>query len=81
MTEVVGATVKGYFECSVVSLNGLIDMAKRVDEVVGGDPPSAGYGLAEAISAIFNGGTQENIQTALKVLAGWNFQPEGGWPS
>lgn len=81
MAHVVGATVKGYFECSVTSLNGLIDMAKRVDDMVGADPPKSGYGLAEAISAIFNGGTQENIQTALQVLAGWNFQPEGGWPS
>ena len=81
MSRVVGATVKGYFECSAASLNGLIDMAKRVDDMVGADPPKADYGLAEAISAIFNGGTRRDIQTALQVLAGWNFQPESGWPS
>lgn len=81
MSQVVGATVKGYFECSRASFNSLIDMAKRVDDVVGADPPKGGYGLAEAVSSIFNGGTEENIQTALKMLAGWNFQPEGGWPS
>ena len=81
MAEVVGVTVEGYFECSEVSLNGLIEMAKRVDDVVGTAPPQGGYGLAEAVCAIFNGGTQENIQTALKVLAGWSFQPQGGWSS
>lgn len=74
-----GADLEAYVECKPVKLQGLIDLAVRVDRFVGADPPSSGYGLAESVSAIFNGGSAEEIQAALTILAGWNFRPAGGW--
>lgn len=79
MTEILGGEVDVYVECMDSSLETLIALAKRVDSFVGVEPPADGYGLAEAVSAIFNGGTSENIQVALNTLAGWSFQPRGGW--
>lgn len=78
MADVVEVAVDATFVCKATSLDGLIDMAKRVDEIVGATPPEAGYGLAEAVSAIFNGGTSDNIQVALGALA-WNFKPRDRW--
>ena len=75
MTNIVETEVQAHVECRESSVAGLIELAKRVDDIVGATPPVDGYGLAEAVSAIFNGGTSENIQVALNTLARWRFQP------
>lgn len=66
-------------ECDELGLEGLVEIAERVDNFVGAEPPPDGYGLAEAFSAILNGGTLEEITEAFGMAKGWNFQPEGGW--
>lgn len=72
--------VTAYVECRTNHLPELITLAKGIDRFVGAEPPPDGYGLGEAVCAIFNGGTHEDIQLALRLLTGWNFKPEGGWP-
>lgn len=74
------ANLEAYVECRNARLTGLFELAERVDRFVGAEPPPNGYGLAEAVSAIFNGGSAEEIQAGLTILAGWSFQPKGGWP-
>jgi len=74
------ADVTAYIECRKSSLPRLLELASRVDNLVGADPPPDGYGLGEAFSAILNGGTAEDIRAGLGLLTGWNFTPEGGWP-
>ena len=80
MPKPIGDTVVAYVECRRDSLRGLSDMARRVDRFVGVEPLT-NYTLGEAFSAILNGGSSEEIQAALSIVAGWSFQPEGGWPS
>jgi hypothetical protein len=74
------ADVTASVECDELSLKELVELAERVDIFVGADPPPEGYGLAEAFSAVLNGGTAEEIQAAFSMAQGWNFQPQGGWP-
>lgn len=74
------AEVVASVECRGRNLPVLIDMANRCDRVVGMDPPPGGHTLGSSVSAIFNGGTAEDIQAALIILAGWNFAPKEGWP-
>lgn len=73
------AEVIAYIECRNERLPGLVDLARRVDHFVGATPPPEGYGLAEAFSAILNGGTVEDIRAGLGLLDGWSFEPKGGW--
>lgn len=75
------ADLEAHVECRSTRLKGLVDLAERVDRFVGVEPPPGGYGLAEAASAVFNGGSAEEIQAALTILSGWNFRPRGGWPT
>ena len=74
------ANLDAYVECKPDRLAGLIELAERVDKFVGAVSPPDGYDLATATAAILNGGSAEEIQAGLTILAGWNFQPEGGWP-
>jgi hypothetical protein len=71
------ADVVAVVECRRSSLEGLIAIAERVDRFVGTPPPDKGYGLGEAVSAVLNGGTIEDIQAAFSLLSGWTFQPAG----
>jgi hypothetical protein len=74
------ADVVAHVECDQPSFEELAELAERVDLFVGAEPPPDGYGLAEAFSAVVNGGTAEEIQAAFSMVGGWNFQPSGGWP-
>lgn len=76
----VTANVVANFEIGDLGLEELVELAERVDSFVGAEPPPDGYGPAEALSAVLNGGTSEEIQEAFAISKGWNFQPKGGWP-
>lgn len=68
-----------YVECAPRNLEGLQELAERVDKLVGHDPPENGYGLAECVASVLNGGSIEEIQAAFALLKGWSFEPQGGW--
>ncbi len=69
------ADIAVYVECDQEDLPGLYALAERVDRFVGTKPPSGGYTLASAVSAVFNGGRAEEVQAALHILRGWSFKP------
>ena len=73
------AEITAHIECNSERLPGLVDLARRADNFVDANPPPDGYGLAEAFSAILNGGTAEDIRAGLGLLNGWSFEPKGGW--
>ena len=57
----------------------LAHIAVSVDKFVGRYPRLGGYDLAACMCAILNGGTHEQIGSALKLLSSWSFEPKGGW--
>lgn len=73
-----GADVEAHVEVRRSSLAGLIELADRIDRFVGTEAPRGGHTLGSAVSSIFNGGSAEEIQAGLHLLAGWTFQPKPG---
>lgn len=78
--ENVTANIEGVVESTELNLGQICDLARRIDEAKGVEPP-AEYGLAEATAAILSRGSIDQIQMAMILLQGWDFTPEGGWPS
>lgn len=73
------ASIEGTLETDPVSERQLAVIAESVDKFVGAYPRLGGYDLASSVAAILNGGTHEQIMTALILLRTWSFQPKGGW--
>lgn len=78
MSNTATGEVLAYVECTSERLLSLSEMAKRVDRFVGKAPLDT-YDLPEAFSAILNGGSTEEIQAALSLVDGWQFEPRNGW--
>lgn len=73
------ASIEGDLECDPGNEETLAHIAESVDKFVDAEPRHGGYSLAASISAILNGGTHEQIGTALRLLKSWSFRPKGGW--
>lgn len=60
--------------CTRLNLDGLREIAERVDRFAGREPPQQ-YNLAEAVCVILNGGSIEHIQATIALLDEWSFTP------
>lgn len=78
MSNTATGEVLAYVECTTEQLLSLTELAKRVDRFVGKDPLET-YDLPEAFSAILNGGSKEEVEAALSMVDGWQFEPRNGW--
>lgn len=73
------ADFSGVVHCDDLELGELVEIAECVDRFHGHDVPSGGYTLGTAFCAVLNGGTAEEIQSALAIVSGWSLEPLGGW--